>query len=267
MKAMLGEYGTAPEYEGGETGDFREIPPTSGVVRHDSHMRTSGNNCRESNPVLLGPTSAKTTIVNKTSTAEKNKSNVVRADKRLENNDVEDSTDDESNEDCIDFRDVLTLLSYEFSATSGIQNRARGLEALNGMSHLILKGGEEESLPQTRSRGQRKISGPGLVPRPTILQQHSLSSRLPPHPSAHHIPPKPLPLSSSPTHTTIQPSLPSPSPSLTNPYCPQHLTYLPTPSSPSPPDNISPPYNHPPPITPLTLSQPSNLSTPITTLP
>ncbi|KAJ8877109.1 hypothetical protein PR048_021561 [Dryococelus australis] len=27
----------------GETGDPREIPPTSGIVRHDSHLRKSGS--------------------------------------------------------------------------------------------------------------------------------------------------------------------------------------------------------------------------------
>ncbi|KAJ8875475.1 hypothetical protein PR048_023370 [Dryococelus australis] len=37
-----GEYGTAPECKGGETGDPLENPPTSGIVRHDSHVRKSG---------------------------------------------------------------------------------------------------------------------------------------------------------------------------------------------------------------------------------
>ncbi|KAJ8882832.1 hypothetical protein PR048_014646, partial [Dryococelus australis] len=39
----------------GEMGDPRGNPPTSGIVRHDSHMRKSrGRHRRESNPVLLG---------------------------------------------------------------------------------------------------------------------------------------------------------------------------------------------------------------------
>ncbi|KAJ8870404.1 hypothetical protein PR048_029425 [Dryococelus australis] len=39
----------------GEMGDPRENPPTSSIVRHDSHMRGSGDDPRrESNPVLLG---------------------------------------------------------------------------------------------------------------------------------------------------------------------------------------------------------------------
>ncbi|KAJ8882931.1 hypothetical protein PR048_014770 [Dryococelus australis] len=38
----------------GETGDPRENPPTNAIVRHDSHMRKSGDPGRELNPVLLG---------------------------------------------------------------------------------------------------------------------------------------------------------------------------------------------------------------------
>ncbi|KAJ8890871.1 hypothetical protein PR048_010380 [Dryococelus australis] len=38
------EYGEAPERKGGETGDPRENPPTSGIVRRDSHMRKSRSN-------------------------------------------------------------------------------------------------------------------------------------------------------------------------------------------------------------------------------
>ncbi|KAJ8893491.1 hypothetical protein PR048_006089 [Dryococelus australis] len=36
------EYGTAPEWGDGEAGDPREGPLTSGIVRHDSHMREFG---------------------------------------------------------------------------------------------------------------------------------------------------------------------------------------------------------------------------------
>ncbi|KAJ8873559.1 hypothetical protein PR048_024377, partial [Dryococelus australis] len=36
-----GKYGAAPECKGGETGDPRENPSTSGIIRHDSHMRLS----------------------------------------------------------------------------------------------------------------------------------------------------------------------------------------------------------------------------------
>ncbi|KAJ8888670.1 hypothetical protein PR048_008162 [Dryococelus australis] len=38
-----GKYGAASESKGGETGDSLENPPTSGIVRHDSHMRKSGS--------------------------------------------------------------------------------------------------------------------------------------------------------------------------------------------------------------------------------
>ncbi|KAJ8874568.1 hypothetical protein PR048_025434 [Dryococelus australis] len=44
MSVTWDEYGAAPERKGGETGDPRENPPTSVIVRHDSHLRKSGGN-------------------------------------------------------------------------------------------------------------------------------------------------------------------------------------------------------------------------------
>ncbi|KAJ8865786.1 hypothetical protein PR048_033308 [Dryococelus australis] len=44
MRVKRGEYGAAPECQGGvggETGDRRGNPPTSGIVRHESHVRES----------------------------------------------------------------------------------------------------------------------------------------------------------------------------------------------------------------------------------
>ncbi|KAJ8876498.1 hypothetical protein PR048_020943 [Dryococelus australis] len=41
---QTGKYGAVPNEEAGETGDLRENPPTSGIVRHDSHLRKSGVN-------------------------------------------------------------------------------------------------------------------------------------------------------------------------------------------------------------------------------
>ncbi|KAJ8872673.1 hypothetical protein PR048_026284 [Dryococelus australis] len=42
MRMKRGEYGVTLEWAG-ETGDPRENPPTSGIVRHDSDMRKSGS--------------------------------------------------------------------------------------------------------------------------------------------------------------------------------------------------------------------------------
>ncbi|KAJ8871717.1 hypothetical protein PR048_028049 [Dryococelus australis] len=41
MRVKRGEYGAVPEYKGGGTGDPRENPSTTGIVRHDSHIRKS----------------------------------------------------------------------------------------------------------------------------------------------------------------------------------------------------------------------------------
>ncbi|KAJ8895546.1 hypothetical protein PR048_000882 [Dryococelus australis] len=42
LEKYLRKYGATAECKGGETGDHREYPPTSGIVRHDSHVRKSG---------------------------------------------------------------------------------------------------------------------------------------------------------------------------------------------------------------------------------
>ncbi|KAJ8866104.1 hypothetical protein PR048_033628 [Dryococelus australis] len=41
--AKRSENGAVPEWKGGEVGDPRENSPTSGIVRHDSHLRKSGS--------------------------------------------------------------------------------------------------------------------------------------------------------------------------------------------------------------------------------
>ncbi|KAJ8889723.1 hypothetical protein PR048_009224 [Dryococelus australis] len=46
MRVKQGECGVAPECKGWETGDPRENPPTSGIVRHDSQVRKSGERPR-----------------------------------------------------------------------------------------------------------------------------------------------------------------------------------------------------------------------------
>ncbi|KAJ8894187.1 hypothetical protein PR048_006797 [Dryococelus australis] len=43
LRADVGEYGAAPEWWAGEAGDLREDLPTNGIVRHDSHLRESGD--------------------------------------------------------------------------------------------------------------------------------------------------------------------------------------------------------------------------------
>ncbi|KAJ8872780.1 hypothetical protein PR048_026396 [Dryococelus australis] len=52
VQVKLGEYGTAPERKGGETGDFRENPPTNGIVRHDFHAQNSGSDLASEQPII-----------------------------------------------------------------------------------------------------------------------------------------------------------------------------------------------------------------------